>query len=227
LPPETNPTLVTPGVTSVDLRVVLGSTTPPGRLHRAVEGAIGRSQERGTGADLLDLGTLDLGFADGTPAADLGDDTAAAIAALESAPALILATPIYRGSLTGSLKNLLDLTPVPALQGKVVGLVAMGASDHHYLGAERHLRDVLAFFGAVVMPVAVYLSGGAFEDGVPGERAATVLDQLFAATVATAAALDGVEALRDPSPLAAKAIKPRAAATAPAATDRHTAGATS
>ena len=49
----------------------------------------------------------------------------------------------------------------------------MGASDHHYLGAERHLRDVLAFFGAIPMPVAVYLNGGDFDDGVPGERAAT------------------------------------------------------
>jgi FMN reductase len=200
LPPETTP---------IDLRVVLGSTTPPGRLHRALEGAIRRAAERGTTADLFDLGTLDLGFADGTPPADLQNDTAATIAAVESAGALILATPIYRGSMTGSLKNLLDLTPVPALQGKVVGLVAMGASEHHYLGAERHLRDVLAFFGAVVMPVAVYLDGGDFTDGVPGEPAATVLDQLFAGTVATAAALDGVEALRDPSPLAARAIRPR------------------
>jgi FMN reductase len=188
--------------------VVLGSTTPPGRLHRAVEGAI----ERGAfEADLFDLGAQTIGFADGTPAADLDDDTEAAIAAVESAGALIFATPIYRGSMTGSLKNLFDLMPVPALQGKVVGLVAMGASDHHYLGAERHLRDVLAFFGAVVMPVAVYLNGNDFEDGVPGERAATALDELFAGTVATAAALAGVEALRDPSPLAAKAIKPRPA----------------
>ncbi len=28
---------------SIDLRVILGSTTPPGRLHRAVEGAIERA----------------------------------------------------------------------------------------------------------------------------------------------------------------------------------------
>jgi FMN reductase len=194
---------------AVDLRVVLGSTTPPGRLHRAVEGAIERS---GAEADLFDLGAQAIGFADGTPAEDLGDDTGAAIAAVESAPALIFATPIYRGSMTGSLKNLFDLMPVPALQGKVVGLVAMGASDHHYLGAERHLRDVLAFFGAVLMPVAVYLNGGDFEDGVPGEWAAALLDQLFAATLATAAALDGVEALAEPTPLAAKAIKPRTGA---------------
>lgn len=215
MPPDTdnNPTLAFDTKARVDVRVVLGSTTPPGRMHRAVEGAIERAGERGIEADLLDLGTLSLGFADGTPVEDLDDDTAAAIAAVDSARAVIFATPVYRGSLTGSLKNLFDLLPVPALQGKVVGLVAMGASDHHYLGAERHLRDVLAFFGALSLPVAVYLNGGDFEDGVPGERAATVLDQLLAATAAAAVALDGVEALAEPLPLAAKAIKPRAGAT--------------
>jgi FMN reductase len=212
LPPDPDQsTSVANGATDVYLRVLLGSTTPAGRLHRAVEGAIERAVALGTTADLFDLGAHTIGFADGTPAADLDDDTEAAIAAVEAAGALIVATPIYRGSITGSLKNLFDLMPVPALQGKVVGLVAMGASDHHYLGAERHLRDVLAFFGAVAMPVAVYLNGGDFEDGVPGERAATALDELFAGTAATATALDGVEALREPPPLAARAIKPRAA----------------
>lgn len=192
----------------VDLRVVLGSTTPPGRMHRAVEGALERASFE---ADLLDLGTLNIGFADGTPAEDLDDDTGAAIAAVDSARALVFATPIYRGSLTGSLKNLFDLLPVSTLQGKVVGIVAMGASDHHYLGAERHLRDVLAFFGALPTPVAVYLNGGDFTDGVPGERAEAALDQLFAGVHATATALGGVEELLEPTPLAARAIKPRPA----------------
>ena len=193
----------------IDLRVVLGSTTPPGRMHRALAGAIERAAARGTRADLLDLGTLRLGFADGTPPADTDDDTAATITALEAAPALVLATPVYRGSLTGSLKNLLDLTPVPALQGKVVGLVAMGASDHHFLGPERHLRDVLAFFGALVTSVAVYLNNSDFEDGAPGERAEALLDELFAGVAATATARDGVGEIRAPTPLAARAIKPR------------------
>lgn len=194
-------------MTPVELRVILGSTTPPGRLHRALEEAIERSGEHGVEAELLDLGTVDLGFADGTPVADLEDDTAAAIAAIESAKALVLATPVYRGSLTGALKNLLDLTPVRALQGKVVGLVAMGASDHHYLGAERHLRDVLAFFGVIPMPVAVYLNGGDFADGVPGAGAEAALDQLFAGTAAMAAALEDTRAGFEPGPLAARAIK--------------------
>ncbi len=206
MPPDVNTALA-------DIRVILGSTTPPGRMHRALDGAIERAAARGTSAELIDLGTLDLGFADGTPPEDLTDDTAATIAAVDAAKAVIFATPVYRGSLTGSLKNLFDLLPVPALQAKVVGLVAMGASDHHFLGAERHLRDVLAFFGALPLPVAVYLNGADFSDGVPGGRAEKVLDQLFAATAAAATALDPVEALAEPLPLGARAVKPRAGAT--------------
>ena len=45
---------------------------------------------------------------------------------------------------------------------------------------------------------------------MPGERAETALDELFAATAATATALAGVEELREPAPLAARAVKPRA-----------------
>lgn len=219
--PDTNPRpFVTQRVTKgIGLRVVLGSTTPPGRLHRALGEAIERAAGRGTHADLLDLGAHSIGFADGTPAEDLDDGTALAIEAVDSAPALIVATPVYRGSMTGALKNLLDLTPVPALRGKVVGIVAMGASDHHYLGAERHLRDVLAFFGAIAMPVAVYLDGSDSTDGVPGRRAATALDELLVATAATAEALRGGVVTEEPAPLAARAIKPRVGATAPPATD--------
>ena len=54
-------------------------------MHRALDGAIERAAARGTSADLIDLGTLDLGFANGTPPADLEDDTAATIAAIASA----------------------------------------------------------------------------------------------------------------------------------------------
>ena len=41
---------------------------------------------------------------------------------------MLLASPVYRASFTGALKNLLDLTPVEALRAKPVGIVAMGAT---------------------------------------------------------------------------------------------------
>lgn len=164
---------------------VLGSATPPGRLRRAVSEALGRAADRHhSEVELIDLGERRIAAADGRPLDVLGDDTAATVGAIAAADAVVLATPVYRGSMTGTLKNLLDHVPVEALHGTPVAIVAMGASDHHYLGADRHLRDVLTFFGALTIPTSAYLSSGDFEDGVPTARAAAELDAAFDAIVA-------------------------------------------
>jgi FMN reductase len=181
---------------------VVGSVTPPGRLRRAVQEALGRVE--GADTRLIDLAGRRIAFADGRPPGDLRDDTAAVVESIASADAVVLATPVYRGSLTGALKNLLDHVPVAALQGTPVALVAMGASDHHYLGAERHLRDILAFFGAHSLPTAVYLTSRDFAEGVPSERAEQQLDAVLAAAVSLAVALRGGPDL-GPAPMAARA----------------------
>jgi FMN reductase len=176
--------------TNVRLTAVLGSVTPPGRLRRAVSEALERTAAGGLAeVELIDLAEQRISFADGRPPKVLDDDTRSVVAALARADAVLLASPVYRGSLTGALKNLLDHVPVPALQGKPTAIVAMGGSDHHYLGAERHLRDVLAFFGAHSLPTAVYLTGRDFADGAPGGRASRELDALLAGVVAVAVAL--------------------------------------
>ena len=184
----------------VRITAVLGSATPPGRLHRALTEALDRLDPATATVELFDLADLKLGDADGRPPEELG--AGPLTEALAAADAVVLATPIYRGSLTGALKNALDLTPIPALRDTPVALVSMGGSHHHYLGAERHLRDVLSFFGALVLPTAVYLSGRDFTDGVPGERAASELDALLAAAVTLGALRRGAEPL-GPPPLAA------------------------
>jgi FMN reductase len=187
------------------LTAVLGSVTAPGRLHRALVGALSRAAEgSGVEIELIDLATKRIAFADGRPPDALGDDTEMAIEALRGARAIVLATPVYRGSLTGALKNLLDHVPVPVLQDKPVAIVAMGGSDHHYLGAERHLRDVLSFFGAHTLPTAVYLTPTDFEqDGRPRERAERELDAVIAAALAVARALADTPPL-GPAPLVAR-----------------------
>ena len=191
----------------LQITVVLGSVTPPGRLHRALSDAVDRAARKRSARpaqiELIDLGAQRIAWADGRPPEALDDDTARVVAAIAGADGVVLATPVYRGSLTGALKNLLDHVPVAALRGTPVGIVAMGGSDHHYLGVERHLRDVLAFFGAHPLPTAVYLSSRDFAEGVPGERAAGELDELFAAVSALAQALRGAPPL-GPAPLASR-----------------------
>lgn len=185
---------------ALKIAVILGSVTPPGRLRRALAGAIDAFSA--ADAELLDLGEHRVSFADGRDPATLGDDTGILVARIDEADAVLFATPVYRGSLSGALKNLIDHVPVAALEGKPVGIVAMGASDHHFLGAERHLRDVLSFFGARLTPVAVYLTSADFDaDGEPGERARNQLEGLLG-TVAAAARPEAAPV--KPRPLAAR-----------------------
>lgn len=184
------------------IAAILGSVTPPGRLSSAVSGALERAAASGHSTTLLDLGQLSLGFADGRPLDQLTDDTPKLVRSVEAADAVILATPVYRATLTGALKNALDLLPIEALQAKPVGVVAMGATLHHFLGAESHLRDILAWFGAWQLPTGVYLSSGDFTDGNLTSGAAESLDQLVAALAALANARGELPA--GPPPLAAK-----------------------
>ena len=149
---------------SDDFLAILGSATPPGRLRSAIEAGL-NGAGLDSAANFVDLAELDIGPAGRPPVA--GDDTPELIQRVESASVVLLASPIYRGSITGSLKNLLDHVPVTALRGTVVPIVTMGGSDHHYLGGDRHLRDILTFFGALPLPTSLYLNSKGFEDGTP------------------------------------------------------------
>ena len=142
----------------------------------------------GVAATVLSLGEYRVAFADGRPLECFTDDTAQVVGALAAADAVLLASPVYRGSFTGALKNLLDLTPLEALRAKPVGIVAMGATAHHYLGVDWHLRAVLAWFGALVAPTSVYLESRHFRDGrLEDEASRGALADLVGALVAMAA----------------------------------------
>src|SRR5262245_25745041 len=158
------------------LLAVVGAVTPPGRLNQAVQLVAELARERpGGAATVLNLADHRVSFADGRPPDRYADDTARVVSAVAAADLVVLASPVYRASFTGALKNLLDLVPVEALRGKPVGIVAMGATAHHYLGVDSHLRAVLAWFGALVAPTGVYLESAHFKDGQladPGARAA-------------------------------------------------------
>lgn len=167
---------------------ILGSVTPPGRLSGAIEQAVARSRAAGQSCALFDLAGLNIGFA-GRPADDPANaDASRIVDAVSAAHAVLFATPVYRASFTGALKNLLDLLPAESLMSKPAGIVAMGASQHHFLGVDRHLRDVLSWFGALIAPVSVYLTSADFVHGQLSQPAAASLDELFATLTLLASA---------------------------------------
>ena len=149
------------------LLMIIGAATPPGRLAAAIAtaAAAARAHDGDTAPDILNLAETPVEICDGRPLDAYGEATRRAVARIASAAAVLIGAPVYRASFPGVLKNLLDIAPVEALQGKPVGIVAMGGSPHHYLAVDGQLRQVLAWFGALLAPTSVYLTGGDFRDG--------------------------------------------------------------
>jgi FMN reductase len=81
-----------------------------------------------------------------------------AIAQVEAASALVIATPVYKAAYSGVLKVFLDLLPQTALKGKVVLPLATGGSPHHMLALDYALRPVLQSLGARHILPGVYAS---------------------------------------------------------------------
>ena len=182
-----------------------GTVTSPGRLHHAVQMAVDAASASNPEitTNLLHLGDHQISFADGRPAEAYADDTAKVLEQVISADMYIIATPIFRGSFTGALKNLLDHIPVEGLMGKACGLIGMGATDHHYLTVDTQLRPVLAWFGAHLVPGQVYLQSQHFQDGkLADPKTIAGLQNLGQAVVSLYSASSSGDAA-GPAPLAA------------------------
>lgn len=150
------------------LTVVIGSATKPGRLHKSCVTLGELAKNRAVPTEYVDLSENRLELADGRPPEAFDPPTSRAIEVVLGAEAVVFASPVYRASFTGALKNFLDLLPIAALKGKPCGIMAMGSTTHHYLAVDNHLRSVLAWFGALVLPTSIYSTPEDFaEDGSP------------------------------------------------------------
>ena len=149
------------------LVAVVGSAVHSGKTRLAVDMAVAAavSHDRNITVDVIDLAQQRVSILDGRNLDDYADDTVDVINKVGQGDMFILASPIYRGTYTGALKNLLDHVPLEALEGKVIGLIATGATLHHYLAIDLQFRALLAWFNVHVLPGFVYLDSGAYSDG--------------------------------------------------------------
>lgn len=182
------------------LLMIVGAATPPGRLAAAVSFAA--STVKDSNVDILNLAETHVEICDGRSLEKYDATSRQAVERIVGAGAVLIAAPVYRASYPGVLKNLLDLAPVEALQAKPVGIVAMGGSPHHFLGVDWQLREVLTWFGALVAPTSVYITGGDFKDGQLASDGARADLAALCETLVTLSRLD--TAKLGPKPLAAK-----------------------
>ena len=144
---------------------IAGNTRRPSKTRALVE-QIGREVVRQQPMrfemhDLVDAGPGLGAFA----REDLPGRAEAILQAIEGADALIVGSPVYKGSYSGLFKHLFDFVDAGALAGVPVVLAATGGGRRHALVVEHQLRPLFGFFSALTLPTSVYASDEDFQDG--------------------------------------------------------------
>ncbi|MBM4761840.1 NAD(P)H-dependent oxidoreductase [Bacillus sp. B15-48] len=106
--------------------------------------------------EVLDLKQYNVQFCDGRPPSDYTGDTKKVIELISEADAYVIGTPIFQGSFSGALKNLIDLVPPTEFKHKVMGFVATGGNHQHYLVIENQLKPIAGYLNTYVAPSFVF-----------------------------------------------------------------------
>lgn len=142
----------------MSVAVVVGNPKPASRtlgaatlLARLLTGA-----EPDHVVDVVTLGPSLLGWGD--------EGVQAAVATVAASDLVVVASPTYKGSITGVLKCFLDQVPTGGLMGVTAVALMLGAGPGHGLAPEYALRPVLAELGARVPARGLYVLDSVWED---------------------------------------------------------------
>ncbi len=156
----------------VEIRVVglSGSLRAGSATRTAVEYALRGAEEEGAKTGLLDLAAYNLPFL----GLDRDEKSVKAVerfrAELRASDGMILGSPEIHGSVSGVLKNALDLVGYDEFEGKMIGLVGVAGGRMGATETLSHMRTIGRSLHAWVVPnqVSIGDSGEAFDaDGSP------------------------------------------------------------
>jgi FMN reductase len=128
-----------------------GSLRPDASTYHALNTATHRLEALGAEVEILDLRSLHLPFCNGGDAYPDYPDVERLQKTVQAADGLILATPEYHGSVSGVIKNALDLMSFDQLSGQVVGLISVLGGQPNS-NALNDLRLIMRWVHAWVIP---------------------------------------------------------------------------
>jgi FMN reductase len=159
---------------------IAGSLRSESYSQMALKIAAQKVEALGAEVKILDLRQMDLPFCNGGDEYPNNPDVKLMQDAVRSADGLILVSPEYHGSVSGVLKNALDLMSFDQLSGKVAGFITIlgGQSNSNALN---DLRVILRWVHAWAIPEQVAI-GQAWKSFTPDgkiadEKLAERLDQ--------------------------------------------------
>ena len=135
---------------------IVGSLRPDSTTGLALGVASRAAEAAGAEVQTVELCTLSLPFCDGrADELSYGGDVTRFIEAVREADGLLIGSPNYHGSLSGVLKNALDLLGPEAVRDKLVGLVATARGEAGAMNTLNHLRHICRWMNGWVIPAEV------------------------------------------------------------------------
>jgi NAD(P)H-dependent FMN reductase len=143
---------------------VSGSLRENSRTTQALEIALAAADQAGAEVEMINLRELGLPFYDDREDATTYPSSVSAwLAKVSSAHGIILATPVYHGTLSGALKNALDfITSDGWLRGKLTGLISV-AGGIPGINAINSMLFTCQALESMTIPLAVAVPGYAFD----------------------------------------------------------------
>lgn len=155
---------------SVTVRVVglAGSLRPESATRMAVRYALKGAEQAGAKTRLLDIASYDLPFYGRNM-----DGKAKAVESfrsdLRAANGMLIGSPEYHGSMSGVLKNALDLATSDEFEGKMVGLIGLAGGQMGATNTLNHLQTVGRNLHAWVVPTQVSIANSSDAFDAQGE----------------------------------------------------------
>jgi len=144
--------------------IVQGSLNPESKTALLVEETEKVLKTRNVEFETLDLRSLKLQFCDGRSLKDYNEDMQKAYRVLESADAFIFGMPVYCWSMSGVVKNLIDIT-AGALENKVAGILANAGGNRSFMSSGDLINVLYYESGVMTVHPIVYTSYEDFQDG--------------------------------------------------------------
>lgn len=167
-----------------------GSASRPSRTRNLVETIASTAAERtGAQVSICDLTEIHPSLGSTLDPRAAPPDLVGLIETIANADALIVGSPVYKGTYTGLFKHLFDLIEPKALKDKPIVLSATGGSERHALVLDHGLRPLFAFFSADIVATGVYATEPDFIDYQP--QSATITARISRAAEELAWRLGG------------------------------------
>jgi FMN reductase len=151
---------------SLNIIGICGSFSPNGATENALKIALQGALEYGASAKFWALRDVNLVFFGSVSSEDYPPDVVTLRDQIRAANAIILATPEYHGSMSGALKNLLDLMSIEDFETKIVGLIGVAGGHTGATHSLNTMRTICRNLHCWVLPqdVSIASSSKAFDD---------------------------------------------------------------